>query len=205
MDPQYGQQPPTGQPYGAPPQQPQYDQPSGYGQPGGYSQPQHGQAPYGQQPQYGQQPYAGAYAAPMPQASANRWGPTSIGMDANIAAGLGYLIGILGVIFFFIEKTNRFLKFHCAQVILLAIAATALAFVDIFAQTFLFAASSAAESAALGFVGLFVGCLFTLAYLGLGGLWLWGMISAFTGKYTKLPIIGNIAERWAGGPPTPAF
>jgi uncharacterized membrane protein len=194
MDPQYGQQPPAGQPYGAPPQQPQYGQPSGYGQPGGYSQPQ-----------YGQQPYAGSYAAPMPQTSANRWGPTSIGMDANIAAGLGYLVGILGLIFFFIEKTNRFVKFHSAQVILLAITAFALVIVETVLFGVFMTASVASDSAGVGALALLLNCVFGLAYLGVAGLWLWGMISAFTGKYTKLPIIGNVAENWAGGPPTPAF
>lgn len=205
MDPQYGQ-PPSGQPYGAPPNYGQ--QQPGYGQPAGYSQPQYGQQPpqYGQQPpQYGQQPYAGAYAATAPQASANRWGPTSIGMDANIAAGLSYLIGILGVIFFFVEKSNRFLKFHCAQVILLAITSVVLFIVEMVLGTGVAVAAAASDSTGLSVIGTLLSCVFGLAYLGLLGLWIWGMISGFTGKYTKLPIIGNIAERWAGGAPVPAF
>ena len=41
-------------------------------------------------------------------------------------AGLGYLIGPLGVLFFFAEKRNRFLRFHCSQVILLAIVSVVL-------------------------------------------------------------------------------
>jgi uncharacterized membrane protein len=199
MDPQYGQQPggqqPGGQPYGAPPN---YGQQPGYGQPGAYSQPQ-----YGQQPGYGQ-PNVGAYAAP-PQAAPNRWGPTSIGMDANIAAGLSYLIVILGVIFFFVEKTNRFLKFHCAQVILLAIAAVALGIVEGVLGTGLAIAAAASNSAGLGIISTLFSCVFGLAYIGVLALWIWGMISGFTGKYTKLPIIGDIAERWAGGAPAPMF
>ena len=88
--------------YGSPPNQP-------YGTPPNYAAPGYG-------PQYQQAP---GYA---PAAGADRWGPTSVGMPANVAAGLAYLISILGIVFFFIEKQNRFVKFHSAQVILLAIA-----------------------------------------------------------------------------------
>src|SRR5262249_43032073 len=98
MDPQQFGQPPTGQPYGSP--------------------PTYGQQPYAQ-------PYAGAHGAPLAQTSASPWGPTSLGMEANIAAGLGYLF-IIGVIFFFVEKTNRFVKFHAAQATLLSIGGFAL-------------------------------------------------------------------------------
>jgi uncharacterized membrane protein len=172
MDPQQYGQPPTGQPMG---QQP------------GYSQP-----PYGQ-------PYAGAYAAPLPQTSANQWGPTSLGMEANVAAGLGYLF-IIGLIFFFIEKTNRFVKFHAAQAILLSIGGFGLGVVWTVLGTMVAIATSNSLA-----VSTLLSCVFFLGYAGIAGLWLWGIIAAFSGKYTKLPIIGDIAESWAGGPATPAF
>ena len=43
------------------------------------------------------------------------YSPTSksaIGLDGNVAAALGYVIGILGLINFLIEKENKFVKFH---------------------------------------------------------------------------------------------
>jgi uncharacterized membrane protein len=43
-----------------------------------------------------------------------------MGLEAHIAAGLSY-IWILGLIFFFVEKSNRFVRFHAAQAILLGI------------------------------------------------------------------------------------
>jgi uncharacterized membrane protein len=126
-------------------------------------------------------------------------------MDANIAAGLGYFF-IIGVVFFFVEKTNRFVKFHGAQVILLGIVGVALWFVETILGIVVGGAEAAAGSATgLTIISTLLACVFGLAYLGLFGLWLWGMISGFTGKYTKLPIIGDIAERWAGGAPIPAF
>lgn len=138
-------------------------------------------------------------------ASTTRWGPTSIGLDAQLAAGLGYLIGPLGVLFFFTEKRNRFLRFHCAQVILLAIVSVVLGTLWSGVITLESMTSGATSSTALALVIGVSACAFGLAYLALFGLWLWGMISGFTGKYTKLPVIGGIAVKWAGGAPVPAF
>jgi uncharacterized membrane protein len=135
-------------------------------------------------------------------------------MDANLAAGLSYLatlvIGpILAIIFFFVEKTNRFVKFHAAQVILLNIAGIVVGivvgflFIVLVAGAAATAKSSTGASASFGIGSVFAFCLFPLLGLGFTALWLWGMIAAFSGKYTKLPIIGNIAESWAGGPAYP--
>ncbi|HEX6820294.1 MAG TPA: hypothetical protein VF120_18095 [Ktedonobacterales bacterium] len=185
MDQQQYNQPPGGQPYGTPP-----PPPAGYGQ-----------QPYGAPPAG---PYANPYAGQQPQASSNRWGPTSIGMDANVAAGLGYLIGILGLVFFFIEKTNRFVKFHAAQVILLAIGAFVVFIIQIVLGGLAIGLAGASDSlGGASAFSLLLSCVFGLVYLGILGLWVWGMISAFMGNYTKLPVIGNIAEQWAGGPPIP--
>ncbi len=137
-----------------------------------------------------------------------------MGMDANLAAGLSYLamlvIGpILAIIFFFVEKTNRFVKFHAAQGILLSIAGFVVGIV-VWILFFVFAAGSAAAnsngaSAGLGAGAVFTACLFPLYGIAFFALWLWGMIAAFSGKYTKLPVIGNIAESWAGGPAMPMY
>ena len=129
-------------------------------------------------------------------------------MEANIAAGLSY-ISIVGLIFFFIEKTNRFVRFHAAQSILLAIAAIALEIVlSIIDSIVLTGAavtnSAAAASAGFGIAAL-MGCIGTLVGLGIFALFIWGLIAGFTGKFVKFPIIGDIAVKWAGGPPTPAY
>jgi uncharacterized membrane protein len=193
-EPPYGGQPPQQPPYGTPPPPPPYGAPPPPPQ-GPYGTPQ---GPYGapQQP-YGapQQPYGAPpqqpYGAP-PSGSQNRWGPTSLGMDANVAAGLSYIF-IVGLIFFFVEKSNRFVKFHAAQAIMLDIAATVLYIVE----------SPFSNSMSSG--NLLAACVFGLLGLGLFGLWLWGLIAGFTGRYVKFPIIGDWAERWAGGPPVPAY
>ena len=57
----------------------------------------------------------------------------------------------------------------------------------------------------IGFFGLFFGCIAGLLWLGLVGLQIWGIIVGFTGQYVKFPLIGQIAEQWAGGPPVAAY
>lgn len=154
---QYGQQPGYGQP--------------GYGQPG-YGQPGYGQTPYGQQGGY-QQPYA----APA--------GPTASGLSQNVAAGLSYVIGwITGIIFFFVEKQNRFIRFHAMQSILFFGGITVVEIVF----RFLYGIP------VLGIVFLCAnGLLGLLAFVG----WIVLMVNGFQGKYFKLPVIGDYAEKYA--------
>jgi len=108
-----------------------------------------------------------------------------MGMQPNIAAGLSYVFGwVTGLIFFLMEKQNRFVRFHAMQSILFFGGLTVIQIVlDIIGR--------------FPFIGL-------LAFL-LGGLvWLVGfigwiilMINGFQGKYFKLPIVGDYAEKYA--------
>jgi uncharacterized membrane protein len=175
---QYGapMPPPTNDPYSA--------QQGGYQQQSGYQQP-----PYQQQqqpPVYGQQPYGG-YQQPY-GAAAGAQGPTSMGMQANTAAGLSYIAGwITGLIFFFGEKQNRFVRFNAMQSILLYAALTILYIILSVVAT------------ALLFTGLWGIVILLNWVVGLGGfvLWIILMINAFQGKYLKLPIIGDYAEKFS--------
>jgi uncharacterized membrane protein len=188
------------------PQQPPYGPYGSSGQPGQqppppYGQPSYGQPPYGQ-PLYGQPPYP-------PPGTSSQWGPSSIGVEPNIAAGLGYLVSIVAIIFFFMEKRNRFVKFHNAQAILLTIAYLVffgLWFVAFFVVVGLSANGDPQTSSTVAGLGLILMslCIGVIALLYLG-LWIWGMIAAFTGRVVKFPLIGAIAQRWAGGPVVPVF
>jgi len=182
-DPYSGQQSDSGQQggygqYGQPGDYGQYGQPGS--QPGGqqYGQPgsqQYGQ-PYGQQ-QYGAPPSAGAAAS----------GPTSMGLQPNIAAGLSYILTwVTGLIFFFMEKQNRFVRFHAMQSILffggLTVIRIMLSVIDAFGVPFL--------GIITGLVWLAVGLIGLVGYIVL-------LINAFQGKYFKLPIVGDYAEKYA--------
>ncbi|MDQ2714461.1 MAG: hypothetical protein M3Z08_06105 [Chloroflexota bacterium] len=160
---------------------------AGYGQQqSGYQQPGAG---YGQQQAGYQQPGAGyqqPYGTPGMGASTGANGPTSMGMDANVAAGLSYVFSwVSGLIIFLMEKQNRFVRFNAMQSILFFGAITVLEVgVNIIDQF----------SSIISVVGCFgVWGLSLIAFIG----WIVLMINAFQGKYFKLPIIGDYAERYA--------
>lgn len=153
------------------------------------------------QPQYQQQ-----YAPP----AQGRWGTSTLGnLGAEAMSGLTYLIGIIPVVGFigqiilFAVEKNRFVKFHAAQAMLLSVGAIVLWIVSTVVDTALgFGMGSASSIASAGSFGVaaLVGCLFGILGLVFFIFWIWGMIAAFTGKPTKLPIVGSIAEGLSGGP-----
>lgn len=51
------------------------------------------------------------------------WGKTSVGLSANTAACLCYLLGWLsGIVFLLLEKENTFVRFHAMQSLVTALA-----------------------------------------------------------------------------------
>lgn len=131
--------------------------------------------------------------------------PSSIGMQPNLAAALSY-IWIVGLIFFFIEKENKFIRFHAMQSVLYGVlwivVMIALAILNAIIAIIGGVAASAAGSA-----GGVVGLLVTLISLGiwliiplvyLGGL-IFAALKAYQGTMFKFPIVGNMAEKIAGG------
>lgn len=199
----YGQQPPpqptdpySGQQYG---QQPDGYQQSAYGQqPGGYQQdgwqqPGGGyqQSAYGQQPggyqqnAYGQPGYQQQYGVPPSGAASAAYGPSTLSLDPKVAAGLSYLgTWVTGLIFFFIEKQNRFVRFNAAQSIVF--------FGGLFILTFVL---GIAAGFAGSFLGLALSCVsFLLGLVGFIG-WLVLMINAFQGKQVRLPYVSDLADQ----------
>lgn len=160
-------------------------------------------------PQQPYQPYQQQQYAPPP--AQGRWGMSAIGnLGAEVMAGLAYVVaiipfvGIIGQIIIFAIEKNRFAKFHAAQALCLSVLAFVLGVIDWVVTIGASIGASADTTGAItaGAFGLtaVLGCVFFILALGILGLWIWGMVSAFTGKATKLPIIGNIAEGLAGGP-----
>jgi uncharacterized membrane protein len=145
--------------------------------------------------QYGHPPDGQPYSPSQPRANVLRWGPSSLGIDPAIGAGLSYL-PLVGLIFFFAEKSNRFIRFHAAQSILLAIALLAAGMM----RWVVFAVLDSFSSLTAFFFEQGLVCVFGLIGLAFLGLWIWGLVSGFTGTYTRLPLLGAIAESWAGRP-----
>jgi uncharacterized membrane protein len=137
------------------------------------------QQPYGQpgaQGGYQQNPYGGQQS---------NLGPSSMNIDPNVAAGLSYITWIAGLIFFLGEKQNRFVRFNAMQCLILEGGLTILGIVI---QIIAIASSSLA---------LVFGCLLDLVGLAAFVLIIIAMVNAFQGKYFKIPVIGDYAERYA--------
>jgi uncharacterized membrane protein len=130
-------------------------------------------------------------------------GKSALGLDGNVAAALGYPIGIIAIICLIMEKENRFVKFHALQSVLLhagfIIVAIAVWIIGVILVIAGLAASAATNSSALG--GLF-SILFGLIWLAviaayLGGL-IYAAVKAYGGNKFMLPVIGKMAEKWTG-------
>jgi uncharacterized membrane protein len=128
-------------------------------------------------------------------------GKSALGLDGNVAAALGYPIGIIAIISLIMEKENRFVKFHALQSILLHVGffvvAIAVWIIGVILAIAGMAAAAATNSSALGgIVGMLFGLVWLVMIVGyIGGL-IYGAVKAYGGAEFKLPIIGNMAEKW---------
>jgi len=104
-------------------------------------------------------------------------GKTSLGMQANLAALLSYVAGIItGVVFFLLEKENKFVRFHAMQSIL----------------TFGF---FLVLNVALGFIPIAGWSLMPLVGVVQIVVWVLLMVKSYQGEQFKLPVLGDIAEK----------
>ena len=102
---------------------------------------------------------------------------TSTGMNQNVAGLLCYLAGwITGLIFFLIEKENRFVRFHAMQSIITFGSLTVLFMV-------------------LGFIPILGWMVMPILGILQVILWIVLMVKAYQGELFKLPMIGEIAEK----------
>jgi uncharacterized membrane protein len=151
-----------------------------------------------QNPPPGQQSYEPPYNAP-PQGTPK----SGVGLEPNIAAALSY-IWIVGLIFFFIEKENRFIRFHAMQSVLYGIlwvvVIIALTIVNIVIAVAVGIAAGAAGDAG-GIFGMLVGLISMVIWLVIPLAYLATLIlaavKAYQGKTWKIPFIGNMAEKIA--------
>ena len=122
-------------------------------------------------------------------------GKTAIGLDANLAAALGYIIGILGLINFLIEKENKFVKFHGIQSVLYSVGVGA-AFTVVWIVLIVFGIVLSAVSEVLGMLmWIFNSLLFLAFFLAMFGGLIYAAYKAYQGQMFKLPIVGNFAEK----------
>lgn len=122
---------------------------------------------------------------------------SALGLDGNVTTLIGYLIPLVALILIFIEKDNKFVRFHSFQAVLwVAFCIVGIFAIFIIGMILGFGLGAISES-----LGMLVGGLFFLLYIVLffayiGGL-IYGAIKSFGGNNTKLPIVGNMAEKYS--------
>ncbi len=111
---------------------------------------------------------------------------TSTGLEANVAGLLCYVLGwVTGLIFFLIEKENKFVRFHAMQSIVTFGTITVISIVI----------SILAIIPYIGVIFVIVNWIIGLLTFV---LWIVLMIKAYQGATYKLPWAGNLAEKWVG-------
>jgi uncharacterized membrane protein len=109
--------------------------------------------------------------------------PVTINLEPNIAGLLCYVLGwISGIVFLILEQKNRFVRFHAIQSIIvfgsLNLAGTILSHVPLVG----------------GFFGAVIGIL---AFI----LWIVLMVTAYHNQFYKVPLAGDLAERFSAVSP----
>lgn len=104
---------------------------------------------------------------------------TNTNRDRNIVAAICYVPVfsiVISLIIFFVEKDDRFIRFHALQAFLFSLI--------YYLVVFFFG-----DLPFLG--GLISGLIFVLALI----VWIYGMMSSYRGQIFKLPLIGKLSER----------
>ena len=123
---------------------------------------------------------------------------SSTGLDENVAALLSYIFGwVSGLIFFLIEKDSRLVRFHAMQSILLNVAAAILGIVLWFVWVFGVLIFAAVNETLASLIGLVLGLLLFVFWIGMLIALIMCLIKAFQKQYFKLPVIGNFAEKFS--------
>ena len=121
-------------------------------------------------------------------------GKTALGLDSNIGAMICYLniclpIGLIySIIVVLTDKTNKLPRFHAFQSLLLTGAMFVIGILlGVVMGIFTFATKS--PFLGLGFNSLF-GLVITI-------LWIFLAIKAYQNDMLKLPVIGDLADKWS--------
>lgn len=103
------------------------------------------------------------------------------GLDPKLSAMLAYLLGIVGGIVFYSISKDSYVRFHSMQSILLSVAIVVI-YVAIWIVSFMLPP--------LFFISW-------VLYLGILAIWVLMLVKAYSGERYKLPVIGDLAEKYA--------
>ena len=113
------------------------------------------------------------------------------GLEENVAGALTYLLGfITGLVFYFVEEENEFVRFHAMQ--------STIVFGGLFGLHIALTVVSTVLAATIPFVGPVIAVLIWLVQMGVVMvtfvLWLLLMYKAYQGEQWSLPVVGSMAE-----------
>lgn len=103
---------------------------------------------------------------------------TALDLEENVEAALCYVLGFVsGAFFYLIEEKNKTIRFHASQSIIV--------FFGLFIVSILFGIILPILSTLVGLLGVI--------------LWLVLMFKAYQGEKYMLPVVGELAEKFARG------
>jgi uncharacterized membrane protein len=111
---------------------------------------------------------------------------TITGLDENIAGLLCYLLGIVtGIVFYILESENKFIKFHALQSII------------VFGNLLIISGVVVPIIFTIPLLGSIVGSILSLVVsIAALVLWIVLMFKAYQGEKYKVPIAGDLAEKY---------
>jgi uncharacterized membrane protein len=124
-------------------------------------------------------------------------GKTALGLDNNVGAllcYLGNLVCALGLIYSIVvivtDKTNKLPRFHAFQSILLTVVSAVIGIAIQIIATVAVAADS-------GILAMLIGLIALVFWLAVLIAVIYTAVKAFQGNIFKLPIIGEMADKWS--------
>lgn len=107
-------------------------------------------------------------------------------LDPKLGGLLAYLFGWVSGLVIYLTQRDREVRFHAAQSILFSGLLTVVGI-----------AVNILGALLGGFLGLLLSLAYLLVALGSFALWIYLMVSGYSQKHVKLPVIGDVAEQWA--------
>lgn len=113
--------------------------------------------------------------------------PQGLGLDQNLSAVLAYLfLAFGGILFYVLEKENKYIRFAAMQSILLTVVVLATFFIGgLFAQPI---------TQIGGLVAISINLIWTFYVIGIIVVWALLMYKAFNGEEWELPVLGKMAR-----------
>ena len=124
-------------------------------------------------------------------------GKTALGLDTNVGALLCYLpICLISLIYSIIvlvtEKDNKLMRFHAFQsLIISAIYIVIMVILQVVGTGLVLATNSS-------ILGLLVSLVTLVAVIAFLAAMILGCIKGYQGQKFKFPVVGDMAEKWAG-------